>query len=285
MYESHFGLRHRPFRSTPDGSCFYPASGHEDALAQLQRGLEDEEGLLLLSGEPGLGKTLLCQCLLERLGTNTRIASLTNGHIPDRVALLQSILYELGKAHSGSSEHLLRLALTDALLNHCGDGGTTLLLVDEAHHLGGDLLEELRLLANLESAQARAVQVILVAQPGIYQTLSFPALASLRQRLAVHPSLEPLGPAEAADYLLHHLRLATDRPERVIDPEALELLALGTRGVPRLLNQAAHRALMLACSASGKQVDAEAALEALWMLGLKVEDSSDGPQDSSRQAA
>lgn len=275
MYESHFGLRERPFRSLPDASRYYPATGHEVALSQLLQGLAEEEGLLLLGGEPGIGKTLLCHCLLQRVG-DVRSAFLTNSHLPNRVALLQAILYELSLPYEGRGEQDLRLALTDNLLAHCASGEPTLLLVDEAHHLTPDLLEELRLLANLEGGAGRALQVVLVAQRRLLDTLDRRELTSFRQRLSVRASLEPLAEAEAADYLLHHLRAAGGRPEKIVSSEGLEVLARGTGGVPRLLNQAAHRALLLAHGAGAETVDAEAALEALALLGLAPEPSEGG---------
>jgi type II secretory pathway predicted ATPase ExeA len=285
MYEKHFGLRQRPFRSTPDCSRYYASTSHEQALGWLQQGLADQEGLALLTGEPGLGKTLLCHCLLQRVGSDCPAAFLTNSHLSDRVALLQALAYELGVPHEGASEQSLRLAVTDHLLRGCVGGHATLLFVDEAHHLGMDALEELRLLVNLEGGQERALQVILAGHPTIHQTLAHPMLGSLRQRLAVRPHLEPLTDAEAADYLLHHLRLATDRPDRVMTADALELLARGAKGVPRLLGQAAQRALMLACGAGSPCVDAEAAIEALIGLGLECESSPADEEELRGHAA
>ena len=271
MYESHFGLRQRPFRSTLDVARYYPATAHESALQYLRQAVQDEEALVLLTGEPGLGKSLLGRCLLQQLGPEVRSACLTNSHLPDRVALFQAILYELSLPYDGCSEQELRLALTDSLLSHCGQGQSTLLIVDDAQHLSPDLIEELRLLLNLEGSAGRALQIILTGQSSLLGTLDNPGLASCRQR-AVRATLEPLTPAEAADYLLHHLRAATDRPEKILGGESLELLARGSRGVPRLLNQSAHRALSLAYAADADIVDAEAALEALAALGLNTEE-------------
>jgi type II secretory pathway predicted ATPase ExeA len=285
MYEKHFGLRRGPFRSTPDCSRYYPSTTHENALNLLRQGLEDQEGLLLMTGEPGLGKTLLCHCLLQHSGEDLRSAFLTNSHVPDRFSLLQSLAYELTLPYEGQLEQVLRLTLTENLLACCAGGHSTLLIVDEAQHLGCDALEELRLLANLESAQGRALQIVLAGHPTILQKLAHPDLGSLRQRLAVRPHLEPLSPTEAADYLLHHLRMTTDHPEKLVSAEALELLARGTHGVPRLLSQATHRALYLACSAGSSTVDAEAALEALFALGLEVEDAVSGIDLNSHEAA
>jgi type II secretory pathway predicted ATPase ExeA len=279
MYESHFGLRQRPFRASPDSGGYYPATGHEEALQRLLRALADGEGPVLLSGAPGTGKTLLCHCLLERLGPDVTSAFLTQGHFGGRAGLLQAILYDLSMPHEGRGEQELRLALTDHLLRNYADGKRAVLVVDEAHHLSPDLLEELRLLGNLEARQGKAVQVVLAAQASLFVTLGRPDLASLSQRLAVRVAVEPMSVPEAADYLVHQVRVAGGRPEDVIAEEARELLARGTRGVPRLLNQAAHEALTLACSAGVRPVDAEAALEALALLGLDV------PEGDGRSAA
>lgn len=286
MYEKHFGLRQRPFRPTPDCARYYPSTIHEDSLAALQQAIHDEEGLILLTGEPGLGKTLLCHCLLQRIGDSVRSAFLTNSRFGNRLELLQAIAFEMGIAHEGRGEQSLRLAVTEDLLSHCAAGQPMLLFVDEAHHLNPDVLEELRLLANLEGDGTRALQVVLVAHPEIHRTLEHPALTSLRQRMAVRAQLRPLSETEAADYLLHHLRTATDRPDKLLSQEALELLARGTRGVPRLLSQAAHRALTLAFLAGATMADAEAAMEAMLALGLEVEEpGQDDGLKVMRQAA
>jgi general secretion pathway protein A len=270
MGETCFGLRRRPFPATPDASCYYPSTSHERGLARLQQGLADGEGALLLTGLPGTGKTLLCHCLLDRLGEVASVF-LTNSHFPDRAALLQAVLFDLSLPHEKRSEQEMRLALTDHLLKSYAGGKRTLLIVDEAHHLPADLLEELRLLGNLEAHGARAVQVLLLGQPPLRDTLARPELASLRQRLAVRAGLEPLDLQESADYLLHHLRAAGGRPEHILQDEALEVLARGCHGIPRLLNQAGHQALTLAAEAGADGVDAEAALEALTLLGLPGE--------------
>jgi general secretion pathway protein A len=269
MYETHFGLRHRPFRATADSECYYPATTHEQALGRLLQGLADDEGLVLLTAAPGLGKTLLCHRLLERLGPETVCGFVTNSHLRDRVGLLQALLFDLSQPYAGLGEQELRLTLTDYLLQNFQKGQKTRLIIDEAHHLSPDLLEELRLLGNLEGRQGKAVQVILAAQPGLLETLSLPALAGLGQRLSVRAELAALDVHEAADYLLHHLRACGG--ESVMADEALEILARGCLGVPRFLNQAAHQALALAASAGASQVDVEAALEVLTRLGLEAE--------------
>lgn len=269
MYEKHFGLRQRPFRPTPDSDSYYPASRHEHVLARLLQALADEEGLALLTGAPGTGKTLVCHRLLEDVHARMTCAYLTNTHFHDRAGLLQALLYDLELAHEARSEQDLRLALTDFLSRNFKTGRRTLLLIDEAHLLGADLLEELRLLSNLESRQGKTVQIILAAQPEIEETLNQPELASFAQRLAVRVRLEPLGVHEAADYLSHQIRVAGGRPEKIFSADVAEIVVRATNGVPRLLNQAAHQALSLAHQDGALVVDAEAALEALADLGLE----------------
>lgn len=278
MYPTHFGFRQRPFPATPDPARYYPSTSHERAIARLLGGLADGEGVMVLTGTPGTGKTLLCHCLLERLDGHTGIAFLTNSHLGSRADLLQAVLYDLSLPYEGRGEQELRLALTDHLLCGYEQGRGTILIVDEAQHLRVDLLEELRLLGNLEARSGKALQVVLVGQPALLETLRRPELTALWQRVAVRVEVGPLALQEAADYLLHHVRIAGGRPERLFVDEALELLARQTHGVPRLLNQAAHQALQLAAEAGSAEVDAEAALEALALLGLseEMETSHDG---------
>jgi general secretion pathway protein A len=270
MHQTRFGLRTRPFPATPDAACYYPATGHERAATRLRQALDEHQGFAVLTGEPGSGKTLLAHRLLADLGGTCATAYVPSSHFASRAALLQAVLYDLALPYEFLSEQELRLRLTDFLLQTSKAGRQTVLVLDEAQHLTADQLEELRLLGNLEAGASKAVQVVLVGQPALLETLKRPELAALSQRLEVRANLEPLAAEEAADYLLHHLRRAGARAEAVISDEALGLVARHTGGVPRLLNQAARQALALAESAEADYVDAEAALEALGALGIEV---------------
>jgi type II secretory pathway predicted ATPase ExeA len=276
MDATRFGMRQRPFPATPDSACYYPATGHERALSRLHQAIDEQQGLALLTGAPGTGKTLLGHCLLERLGPDTLSAFLTNSHCHDRTALLQAILYDCSLPYEGGSEQELRLRLTEFLLQNCRKHRRAVLILDEAQHLSVDLLEELRLLGNLEAGSSKAVQVVLVGQENLLETLRLPELAVLNQRLEVRTQLEPLGVEEAADYVLHHLRRAGARPEAVVSDESLELLARHTRGVPRVLNRVCREALALAEAADAAYVDVEAVLEALAAMGIEVPEEA-GP--------
>jgi type II secretory pathway predicted ATPase ExeA len=270
MYVAHFGLRHRPFRPAPDPAAYYPATTHETALQQIQQALADEEGLALLTGEPGTGKTLVAAMLVEKLADTAACVYLTNGHLAGPSDLFQAILYDLGEPYERKCEQELRLSVTDGVLKRFAEGRRTILLLDEAHHLSPSVLEELRQLGNLETRDGKAVQAILFALPEIDETLRRPDLRAFRQRLTARATLERLPTEEAADYLVHHLRVAGARPEAIVSDEAVELIVKASNGLPRLINQAMHLALELTCQAGEGRMDAEGALEALSRLGLEA---------------
>ncbi|GIW81924.1 MAG: general secretion pathway protein GspA [Gemmatales bacterium] len=276
MFESHFGFGTRPFRPMPDTSLYYPATSHELALRRIAQALADGEGFVLLTGEPGSGKTLLCLRLLQQLGESAATVFLTNSHLRQPAELLQAILYDSNEPYRDRSEQELRLAVTDLFLSRFQSGGTTVVVIDEAQNLSQAVLEEIRLLGNLEG-QRKAVQFVFAALPAMVTKLRRVELAALAQRLAVRVQLEPLSRDEAVDYLRHQVQAVGGRADRVFTGESLEILAEGTKGNPRLLNQAAALALEFACQAEAKQVDAEAAIEALAALGLNDEVDDDPP--------
>jgi type II secretory pathway predicted ATPase ExeA len=270
MYEAHFGLRARPFRPGPDAAAYYPTAPHEEALQTLRQVLAADESFAALTGEPGVGKSLLAHVLLSRIGDEAACGVITNCHLETRTALLQALLYDLGLPYEGKAEQELRLALTDCLLARLGECRRTIVLIDEAHHLPADSLEELRMLANLESPHGQALQVVLIGLPDLLDTLKQPCLRALAQRLTTRIALGRLDAHESAEYLLHQLRVVGARPDAVIADEALELLVKSAQGLPRVLNQAAHQSLVLACHAGAGRVDAEAVLEALARLGIEM---------------
>jgi type II secretory pathway predicted ATPase ExeA len=281
MYEAHFGLRARPFRPGPDPSAYYAAAPHEESLQHLRQALTADEPFVALTGEPGVGKTLLMHVLLDRIGDEATCAVITNSHLDNRAALLQAVLYDLGLTYENKSEQELRLALTDSLLTRLREGRRTIVLIDEAHHLSADCLEELRLLTNLESPHGRALQIVLVGLPELLDALQQPPLRALAQRLTTRIALGRLDAAEAADFVLHQLRVCGARPDTVMAEDALELLVKAAQGLPRVLNQAAHQALALTCQAGAGRVDAEAVLEGLARLGIEMPAEEEEPSPTA----
>ncbi len=208
-------------------------------------------------------------------------ALLTQGHYANRASLLQAILFDLELPHEVRGEQEARQTLTDFLLKNYTGGKRTVVVVDEAQLLPTDLLEELRLLGNLEGPAGKAVQIVLLAQPTLLTRLGRRALAAFRQRLVVRVVLEPMSAQEAADYLVQQIRAAGGQAEQVFVDEARELLVQGTGGLPRRLNQAAQLALALAAEAGVRPVDAEAVLEALAQLGLEVPEKTASAEASA----
>jgi type II secretory pathway predicted ATPase ExeA len=268
MYETHFGLTSRPFRPTPDTAFYYPSTTHEHALASLRRGLDDDEGILLVAGDLGSGKTLLAWRLLEELEESYRSVLLTNSYFANRGDLQQAILFDLGLPYQNVSEQTARLMVMQACLEHFRNGGKTLIVIDEAHHLSPVLLEELRLLSNLEGKDGKAVQVLLVALPEIEKTLERQALSALRQRIMTRVTLDTFSPDESVDYLRHQIRIAGGDPDKLFGEDVLDILTHASNGIPRLLNQSAHLAFTLSKENGIDHVDAEAAIEAITQLGL-----------------
>jgi type II secretory pathway predicted ATPase ExeA len=274
---SHFGLARRPFRPAADPSAYFPAPGHEAAAAELDAAFSRREPFVLLDGEPGTGKTLVARRWLGRLPTAVPRTVLPTVHGARPADLLQAILFDLTQPYQGLTEQELRLAVTAHLLAAAEGGLPTVLLVDEAQHLTAEALEELRLLANLDTPAGAAAVAVLVAQPALRDALGRREYAALAQRVAARPHLEPLTTDQSVVYLRHQIEAAGGRPIEVFDAEALDLLARACGGVPRVLNQAAAAAGELAAAVGSETVDAEAAVEALGRLGVPVPDEPEEP--------
>jgi type II secretory pathway predicted ATPase ExeA len=264
---AHFGLTRRPFRPTPDTDAYFPAPAHEAALTALGRAYEARDGWALVDGEPGTGKTIVVRKFLDGLEPAVAPVFLPSSRFLRPADLYQAILFDHGAEYHGLSEQELRLRVTDHLLGRVSAGEPTVLVLDEAQGLGPDVLEELRLLGNIETRSAKAAFIVLAAQVALRERLATPDLAAFGQRIAVRCKIEPLGREDSGRFLLHQLEFAGGRAGLITD-EALNLITEHGRGVPRVLNQAAALAFQLAASAEAEAVDTEAAWEALVHLGL-----------------
>jgi type II secretory pathway predicted ATPase ExeA len=271
---SHFGLNRQPFRPAVDPDSYFPAESHETALGAIADAFARRDPMVLLDGPPGTGKTLVARKWLEHLLPDVPRVVVPSACGESPAELHQAILFDLAKPYHGLSEQELRLAVTGHLLDAAMEGADpTVLVLDEAQHLARSVLEELRLLSNVETRQGVALFVVLVAQPVLRETLALPGLEPLAQRLAIRAALVPLTTEESADYIRHQVRAAGGEPERVLTDEAIPMLVGACRGVPRLLNRAALLALELAAANESTQADVEAVLEALERLGLSAAES------------
>src|SRR5262245_11360927 len=203
MYHRYFGMKHRQFTATPQTGACYPAATQEEALATLQYAITQGRGIALLTGAPGTGKTLICHRLTTNLEPAFTTAMITNTHMPSVKGLLQAILYDLSLPFHGLDEQELRLTLTDFLLGKYAGGGRTVLVIDEAQYLTVPLLEELRMLSNLEGESDKLFQIVLAGHPRLLQVLRSPELETFSQRIGARAILAPLTDEETVTYIQH----------------------------------------------------------------------------------
>ena len=254
MYEKHFGLLTRPFSLTPDPRFLYRSRQHERALTMLQYGLTAQAPVLLLSGEVGAGKTLLVNHLLEVVAHQVEVGLLNQTH-PRQETVLDRVVAAFGLDVRQASDLGYQREIADACRRAVGQGRRLLLVVDEAQNLQEPVLEELRLLSNLNDAGPMTLQIMLVGQPEVRDMLSRPGLGQLAQRVSADYHLRALDVAEVAAYVAHRLAVAGAAPE-LFDAEALALIHEVSGGIPRLVNQLCDYALVYAFSEGLLAVDA-----------------------------
>ena len=263
MYEGHFQLDRRPFAATPDPGCCYLSPSQAPLFQSVSRCIENGQGIAILTGTAGIGKTLLVQVLLADLAPRFTAVYLGTGQFPTRRALLQAIFYELGQPYGGMTDQELRLELNTALRNLIAQRDGLLLILDEAHLLPDRLLEEIRLLADLAQHGVPLVRVVLSGTPEFEERLTSPTLAAFNQRVACHVALETLTQPESISYLEYRIQWAGGHIDQLFERDALQLVAYASDGVPRCLNQLADHALLQAYLAGVTTVNATIVRQAL----------------------
>ncbi|MCP4693449.1 MAG: AAA family ATPase [Desulfobacterales bacterium] len=245
MYTEFFGFREKPFRLVPNPAYLFLSRGHEETLAHLAYAVSQDEGFVEITGEVGTGKTTLCRVFLDNLDENTEAAYIFNPKL-DALQLLKTINDEFGVDSRSDNPKDLIDALNRFLLARAGEGKHVLLLIDEAQNLSREVLEQIRLLSNLETSTRKLLQIILVGQPELHETLHAHDLRQLGQRISVMSHLEPLSPGETEAYIHHRIRIASRDPNIVFRPGAARAVHRYAGGVPRLINMACDRALLTA---------------------------------------
>lgn len=255
MYEKFFGFHSRPFASTADATTYCPLPSHEDALALLECCVRDGEGMGVMLGPAGSGKTLLCRVLLDSIHSSHAAIWIASIHRGSVRSLLQAILFDLSIGYEGLDEQEMRLRLTQFLMERYGRRQHTLLVVDEAQNLSAEQIEELRLLTNLEGRQDRAAQVLLVGQAPLGERMDRPEMLAARERIAAVARLRPFNLEETIEYVRARVARAGAVADSIFTADALTEVHLRAGGIARRINQLCHRALLLAFADDNGMID------------------------------
>ena len=262
MYAAYFGLSELPFSIAPDPQYLYMSDRHREAMAHLLFGIKGGNGFVVLAGDIGTGKTTLCRCLLEQIPEDIDIALILNPRQNEN-ELLQTICDELDidTPLDATNKQLLD-ALNDRLLESFSDGRKIVLVIDEAQLLSYSVLEQIRLLTNLETNKHKLLQIILIGQPELNDLLAQPELKQLGQRVTARYFLEPLEEHETAEYIHYRLSVAGRHDAEIFRPEAKRLIHRRSGGVPRLINVICDRALLGAFAEGKSRIDRKLARQA-----------------------
>jgi type II secretory pathway predicted ATPase ExeA len=255
MYEHHFGFSAKPFALTPDPAFLYPSRQHAMALSMLEYALESHAAFALLTGDIGSGKTTLVRKFLRQIDNRVAIGLVTNTHVRFRSVYGWALSALNASPPSGDSDVAQYEALVDFFVREYAKGRRTLLIFDEAQNFSVEVLEELRLLSNVNSEKDLVLQILLVGQPELRDKLLRPELMQFAQRVSIDFHLRPLDPHEAQAYIRHRLSVAGGEPS-MFASGAIALIQARTGGVPRLLNQLCDLALVYAYADRRQSVDA-----------------------------
>jgi general secretion pathway protein A len=256
IYNPYFGFSDNPFNISPDPEFLYRSPQHEEALANLIYGVQSRKGFIVLTGEVGTGKTTMLECLRDYLDTiRTEFAFIFNSRLsPEQFFEMMAFDFDLDCDRKSKTDVLF--ALNTLLLQQTERGRTCVLIVDEAHNLEWDVLEEIRLLGNLENRGGKLLQIILAGQPELDRKLDAPNLRQLKQRVVLRCSLDPLEPEESSAYVESRLARAGMPNQTVFPPEVLEEIYKRSRGIPRVINLICDNLLVTAFAMEQKTTTA-----------------------------
>ncbi len=272
MYKNFYGLDRNPFELSPDPYFLFATAKHNEALASIIHGVLRRKGFMVVTGEVGTGKTLLVRCLLEILRRQEIASANVFNPCLAPIEFLRYVAGDLGLRVSNQDKGTLLLELNNYLIGRYRKGLTTVLIVDEAQHLEPELLEEIRLLTNLETSQQKLLQIVLVGQPELDQKMDSAQLRQLKQRIALRCQLDPLQEIEAKGYILRRLQRAgaNSRAASLFPEETVAAVCHYSRGIPRLINTICENALIASYAQKSPCVTADTIHEVARDLRLNV---------------
>ena len=244
MYEAFYGLRERPFNLTPDPKYLYLSEKHKEAFAHLLYGIKNRSGFVMISGEIGTGKTTLCRNLLNQMDASTEVAFIFNPFL-NPIELMKKINHEFGIRSQADTILALTEELNVHLLHSAAHGKNCVLVIDEAQNLAPPVLEQIRLLSNLETDSEKLLQIILIGQPELAEKLALRELRQLNQRITARYHLKALNALETLQYIAYRLHVAGSRKRLNFTKGAVKLIYRRSGGVPRMINAITDRALLI----------------------------------------
>jgi general secretion pathway protein A len=246
MYKAFFGFTENPFNMSPDPTFLFRSAQHEEALANLIYGVQSRKGFVVLTGEVGTGKTTMLECLRDFLSSQQIVfASLFNSRLNVQ-QFFEMIAYDFGLRCTRTSKTEVLFALNEMIIERANLGRTTVLIVDEAHNLDWDVLEEIRLLGNLENRRGKMLQILLAGQPELDRKLEAPDFRQLKQRIALRCVLQPFQIDETREYIQSRLSRAGIKEQTIFPADILCEIHLRTQGIPRVINAMCDNLLLTA---------------------------------------
>jgi general secretion pathway protein A len=276
MYEKFYGFNQDPFRMSPDPAFYYATARHNEALANLTYGVLMQKGLIVLTGEVGTGKTLLVRCLLETLSRSRVTHAYIFNPVLSADDLLRTILTDFGIREVKQTRAEMLQQFNEHLIDAYRRGGITALVIDEAHLLAPALLEEIRLMTNVETSKHKLLQIVLVGQPELDLSLDSPELRQVKQRVALRYSLEPLADMEVRGYINRRLEVAgaPGRLLQIFPPPTLARILHYAHGIPRLVNTICDSALLNGYGRQAKSITPAMIEEVVTDLRLNLKNST-----------
>jgi general secretion pathway protein A len=262
MYLTFYGLTEKPFNATPDPRFLYMSPAHREALAQLQYGVQEQKGFLVLTGQVGTGKTTLLHTLRQRLNGQTAISFVVHSTLPFD-GILEYVLEDLGIAKGGESRAQRLIALNHFLIERERTGQSTVLVLDEAQNLDPATLEQVRLLSNFESSTSKLLQILLVGQPELKARLQLPELKQLKQRIGLRCQIPPLNRQETREYIRTRLRIAGARDVGMFSDAAVDGITEYSGGIPRLINMVCDHCLLFGYADQKRRIDRQTVSQAI----------------------